>query len=552
MPDEVPVYPSPADPPHADPQPAGPTPAGTARAAAGRGAVETLLAQLADDERHYAPELIEILVSSHAVRSSADYRILQAASLLHEEREADYLERVHQVVGDGRFTDPAELEAHVRGLVREGITPQERYGPDGLEAAICEVGAALTVAPGRAREIIIAGSVMRYRLPDVGLALAIGRIDLQRMLDVVARTSLVDDGHIADLDTALSEAIMSREPMSTTRFRTMIDATIAAIDPDALVRRRRSVEEDRHISIRPDRATFGQSRVSGSVASEAAAAVDSRLDAMAAAVHTKGDGRTKKQLRADALLALARGEQSIACTCDECRATPTAAGPEIAPTGIAAQPVTPAPRPTFHIVVNLSTLLCLDETPGFIDGQGLIDAATARDLLREAKRSYINPGHEEQARQAFTYEVPRKLRALVSAGELCCTFPGCTNPAWRSDMDHTEPFDHRNPAAGGTTTRRNIKPLCRIHHRAKTHGVGWQDRQTALGEVFFRTPGGYVFAGNSFTGSDLFTSLRMGEKPPDHPGRRRIDSLRARRAAKITRIAERAEETWNRENPPPF
>ncbi|GAB37097.1 hypothetical protein [Gordonia otitidis] len=92
-------------------------------------------------------------------------------------------------------------------------------------------------------------------------------------------------------------------------------------------------------------------------------------------------------------------------------------------------------------------------------GHGLIDADTARTLLAEARRNYIHPDHENSARAALRYPIPKKLAALVKASELCCAFPGCTNKVFSADIDHRKPFNHARPASGGLTVRRNLRPV---------------------------------------------------------------------------------------------
>ncbi|GAA1482816.1 HNH endonuclease signature motif containing protein [Gordonia sinesedis] len=552
------------------------------------GGVEQVLRQLAEDTKLYAPELVEVLVHAQAVRSSADFRMLQAASLIHEEREAEYLARVTREAGSGEIVTAADALAVVKASV-DGDDPRAKFGPDGLATAVCEVGAALTIPPGRARQFIEAGTVMRYQLPKVGQMLAIGRIDLTRFLAVVARTALIDEADMTALDDALADEIAAREPMSMTRFTTMVDATIAAVDADALRRRRERVDADRHITIGPDRRTPGQASVSGTLPSDHAAGVDARLSAMADELHA-GDPRSRRQRRADALVTLARGEQHLVCGCDDCTASGSArtladgaerrppadmAVPEAdvrgaahdgsADSGALPSSAKPsgareyAPRPTFHIVVNLSTLLGADSDPAFLDGHGVIDADTARRLLAEARRSYVHPDHSAAVRESraaetaeHRYAIAARLRGLVAAGELCCSFPGCTNPVHDADLDHTDAFDHANPARGGPTSKQNLKPLCRFHHRHKTFAVGWRDYQTPLGSVYFQSPTRHIFAGNAYTGRDLFTALAGRDPPSDHPGRHRIDRLRAQRAETIRRADKRAEDRWNNANPIPF
>ena len=548
-----------------------------------------VLAQMADDEQHCATELVEVLHHCNAVRAAADYRMLQAVSLIHEEREQDHLVRLAASLGE-QSTSLATLERLARRAAA-GEDPRAQYGPTGLEMAIAEVGAALTVPPARARELIEAGSVLRHQLPFTGATLVAGRIDLPRFLVVVRRTVLVDPAKFTVLDTEIAAAIESREPMSMTRFTTMIDKIITKIDPTAVRRRREQVDTDRNISVRPDRHTPGQSRIGGVLPAEQAAAIDARLQAMAAAVHPD-DPRTAAQRRADALVALAAGADRLDCRCEVCttdadaddsaagegldapdetpdsdaiavedEATapdPAAAGePEVrdgqgdtsaAPVDAHADAATSdcAPRPTFHIVVNLSTLLGHDDDPAFLDGHGVIDADTARALLAEAKRCYVTPDTTNLA-QVDRYAPSKKLADLIRAGELCCSFPGCNNRAYHADVDHSVPH-----AEGGATDARNLKPLCRFHHRIKTFATGWRDYQDPLGTVFFQSPTGHTYLGNAFTGRDLFTSLTRSTRPPDDPARQRIDTLRGQRAKSVERADTRAMERWNTQNPPPY
>lgn len=69
---------------------------------------------------------------------------------------------------------------------------------------------------------------------------------------------------------------------------------------------------------------------------------------------------------------------------------------------------------------------------------------------------------------ALTYRPSATLVALVRATYFHCTFPGCSVPAARCDIDHIVPFNHHNPTAGGWTILANLHPLCSYHHHAKT------------------------------------------------------------------------------------
>ncbi|MFT4044436.1 MAG: DUF222 domain-containing protein, partial [Gordonia sp. (in: high G+C Gram-positive bacteria)] len=214
-------------------------------------------------------------------------------------------------------------------------------------------------------------------------------------------------------------------------------------------------------------------------------------------------------------------------------------------------PPAASPRVVIHVVANQSTLEGADEAPGFLDGYGVIDAEAIRKLMAGAEfdvidTERISSNRMPSARAALTYAPSRKLDALIRSGELCCVFPGCTNPVWSADVDHTEPFHHRTPAMGGKTVRRNLKPLCRFHHRQKTFGA-WRDYQLGLNTALFVSPTGHTFIGNCFTGLDMFPRL-LRDKPPEHPARRSVDAIHAARR----RRSDDAGRHWDDTHRPPF
>ncbi|CAN5555262.1 hypothetical protein BH11ACT8_BH11ACT8_17100 [soil metagenome] len=78
----------------------------------------------------------------------------------------------------------------------------------------------------------------------------------------------------------------------------------------------------------------------------------------------------------------------------------------------------------------------------------------------------------EDHHQVDAYEVPDRLREQVILLHGRCVFPYCRAKARNADCDHTTPFDPVDPAAGPTCSC-NLAPLCRHHHRLKTH-TAWR------------------------------------------------------------------------------
>jgi hypothetical protein len=84
------------------------------------------------------------------------------------------------------------------------------------------------------------------------------------------------------------------------------------------------------------------------------------------------------------------------------------------------------------------------------------------------------------------YRPPATIRDLVEARDQTCRFPGCRQPAWRGDLDHTTPFH-----CGGLTCPCNLGPLCRRHHRLKQE-QHWALTQTTPGAFRWHTPAGRI------------------------------------------------------------
>ncbi len=75
------------------------------------------------------------------------------------------------------------------------------------------------------------------------------------------------------------------------------------------------------------------------------------------------------------------------------------------------------------------------------------------------------------------YEVPDRIKEAVALRDHSCIFPWCSRPARALTPDqHAADCDHAQPYAdGGPTCTCQLAPLCRRHHRLKTHSA-WRYR----------------------------------------------------------------------------
>jgi hypothetical protein len=107
------------------------------------------------------------------------------------------------------------------------------------------------------------------------------------------------------------------------------------------------------------------------------------------------------------------------------------------------------------------------------------------------------------------YEVPDRLTTQTRLRNLTCVFPHCTRPARHCDCDHRIPYHQ-----GGTTCTCNIAPLCRGHHRLKTHST-WTYTVLDPGSYLWSSPHGYTYLRDHTGTQDV--STRSGPTRPTTP-----------------------------------
>ncbi|ORV81367.1 HNH nuclease [Mycobacterium interjectum] len=429
--------------------------------------------------------------------------------------------REESVLVARRLAAVAALLRHRVAAVERSERRREHAAVDGFEQAAAEVSAAMNLSATAAGYMVSYAEALDVRLPQVAVLLAEGRTDWRTVRLIISRTDLVtDEGVMAGLDRSLAVRMRNWQGWSKQRIVNAVDAAVRAADPDAARERREVAEKDRHIAVsaRAD----GMADVYGSVAVAAATAFDRRLSQLADDV-CAADPRTLDQRRADALAALAEGRR-LGCACGrpECA---TRAGDELATSAVGGA------RVVINVVASDQTVYADSDQPGYLAGYGVIDAEQVRRLAEAASVLTANPVTSPAA--ALCYQPPAALERAVRCRDLTCRFPGCSRPAIACDIDHTIPFNHRDPETGGLTVFDNLKCLCRLHHRLKTFG-GWRDTQLADGTVVWISPAGRIYR-TSPAGAELFPQARA---PACGPPPRNTQRRSARRAARIAKVRE--------------
>lgn len=355
------------------------------------------------------------------------------------------------------FADMAEL-AHCPA---DGPESPPKRDIEKDEFAVDEIRAALCLTRRSAESQLTLACRLVEDLPSVWQALRDGTIDRARAVVIVNATDHLD----ADVAAAVADQVLPEAGDLTTgqifaRLRTLC----VEVDPDDARRRLAESVADRRVvaSHNPD----GTANLSGlQLPPERVASIMDRIHRLAWAAKSGADDRTIDQVRADVFADLLEGRHH-------------SGGRH---------------RATVDIRVNLTTLVGLDDKAGEIPGWGPVIADIARQAVErqpdgEWRVVVTDPDNGAVLWDGTTRRRPTAAqRRHVEARQTTCVFPGCRNPATRSDIDHTTDY-----AQGGPSLVGNYGPLCRHDHGAKHQG-GWKLDQIRPGVYRWTSRHGHTY-----------------------------------------------------------
>jgi hypothetical protein len=91
------------------------------------------------------------------------------------------------------------------------------------------------------------------------------------------------------------------------------------------------------------------------------------------------------------------------------------------------------------------------------------------------------------------HDPPDAMRETVLLRDAHCVFPGCRRDSRACDLDHiTEYLPMEDGGPPGQTRPGNLAPLCRTHHRAKTH-TAWHYKRLDDGSYAWSAPTGHQY-----------------------------------------------------------
>ncbi len=328
-----------------------------------------------------------------------------------------------------------------RAVRRPAFTPAQPRSPrDELRSAGAQVAVELHLAPATGEQRAWIARCLAEQLPATLAALRAGAIDYRR----AAAIAEVAASHGGPIARAVEATVLPKAGQRTiSQHRIAIDTALLEVAPRTAEQRHTDAAAGRRVVHYPT--GDGMADTVATLTADGMATLRTALDAAADAIKTatRGETRTLDQLRADALVEMARRSLT----------TGWLAG-DTGPSGrrLATQQ---GRRPHIQVTVPFSTLIGIDDHPGHLDGYGPIPASVARRIAADGVWRRLLTGPVSGRLLDYgtsTYQPPADLRDYVIARDRTCVLPGCRQPpaAARS----TTPSPTRpGPPQPGTTAR---------------------------------------------------------------------------------------------------
>ncbi|NYE37473.1 hypothetical protein F4692_002606 [Nocardioides cavernae] len=385
------------------------------------------------------------------------------------------------------------------------------------EFCIAELGAVLGISTTAAKRLVGHALELRHRLPRLHAGLQSGAVPAWRARSVAETTihssppltveaAAFVDAQVAAVAGRIGPAQLDRLVAEAIKRYDLADAD-PADDP-----------EDGWQHVDPRHATLHSEDVhyAGTMRFEAELDIADALDLDRALAH---GAATMKALGSDASLDVRRSAAlgDLARTQTALDLATNEGGRVVREerAGVSRPDLPHAREVVLHAHFNASSTAdgpILDQNGRLEEGQRLVLLEQVKDWCADSQTKVtIRPVIDLNAELSTpAYEPTTRIREHVIIRDQTCVFPWCTRSARRCDLDHVIPFN-----AGGPTSTSNLAPLCRTHHRLKTHS-SWHYETTAPGTYEWTSPHGHRFR-RDHTG----TRAIRGDEPPDVPRPRR-------------------------------
>jgi len=375
--------------------------------------------------------------------------------------------------------------------------------PAVAEFAVAELASSVGLSTEAGKRFLGQALELRYRLPGLWRRVTSGDLPAWKARLVAVETVRLTPRAAAHVDVHVAPVAHKVTPAQLDR---VVNEAIGRFMPEEVERLAAESWDKRHVTIHDQLVSFtGTMHVEAELDIADALDLDAAIALGAAQRADLGSAEPLDVRRAQAVGDLARGQLALALD----RAEPTAPGQsdhsDPSDTGGSDDPGQHhrARRRTRQVVLNVhlseSAVLGSDPVAHLERGDSLVSVGRVRAWCADpAAQVVIRPVIDLAACTGSDADrVPDAIAEQIALRDRTCVFPWCTRPARRCHPD--DPDDHPCDddhvvarARNGPTCSCNVAPLCRRHHRLKTHSP-WSYLVLDPGSYLWTTPHGYQF-----------------------------------------------------------
>jgi hypothetical protein len=365
----------------------------------------------------------------------------------------------------------------------EDLTPLAGPGaPWVAEFAPADLGAALGISLGAARALIGDALELTYRLPRLRDLAATGRVPVWRARMVARLTTDLSLEAAAFADRLVAA---TPEKINQVHATQLVAEARLYFDPDRAVADEEAALARRGVWVRPGGAP-ATTDVTMTLDTPDAMLFDATLNRIAGDLKHLGDTDDLEVRRARAVGILADPQHALDLMSGRDTAAPgtTATATHLyvhlTPADVAADMAVGSGAATIERLGAATTDLLTTWLARFASAGGRITLRPVLDLGEDPARSAVDQ-----------HDPPAAMREAVVLRDAHCVFPGCRRDSRSCDLDHiTEYLPMKDGGPPGQTHPGNLAPLCRTHHRVKTHSA-WHYKRRDDGSYTWTSPTGH-------------------------------------------------------------
>jgi hypothetical protein len=399
-----------------------------------------------------ARALLDFAVTQRRLAQRAEANLLLAAA-----QWAD----LHPVVEDGLAAGDFLGQGRLCPLAGEGT-------PEVAEFAIPEFAAALGLTEQAGVRLIGDALELRHRLPLLWARIQDGDLPAWRGRKVAEHTQTLSIEGAAWVDRQIAPFA---HRLSSGRVRELVDAALHRFGLDHPEEFPSAAADLRDVDFAP--VPGGQVYVRALLDAVDGASLRDRVEEVAETLARCGDDASESVRRSRALGLLAHPQLTLDLLAGDTHSPASTRGAEL------------------RLYVHMSAEdLETGRGVARVEGRGPVSLERVREWISKSDvviRPVIDLSDEIVV---DAYEIPERLREQVLLRDPVCVFPWCGARSHRRDVDHITPYDDTGPP--GQTASSNLAPLCRFHHRVKTHSA-WRYRRDPEGGYLWTSPLGRCY-----------------------------------------------------------